>query len=88
MNYLINVSVFIYYTLGAVDTDSLYEQLFWNAIFYREKKIIQFFIAVPFTVDFFREKKNPALKLCLATTIETFRVIAKFGEIYQVFFFI
>lgn len=58
MNYLINVSVFIYYTLGAVDTDSLYEQLFWNAIFYMEKKIIQLFIAVPFIVDFFREKNS------------------------------
>lgn len=85
MNYLINVSVFIYYTLGAVDTDSLYEQLFWNAIFYMEKKIIQFFIAVPFIVDFL-EKKNPALKLPLATTIETFRVIMKFGEKLSSFF--
>lgn len=79
MNYLINVSVFIYYTLGAVDTDSLYEQLFWNAIFYIEKKDNSAFHCCPIYCWFFREK-IPALKLPLATTIETFRVIMKFGE--------
>lgn len=52
----------------------------------QKKKDNSVFHCCPIYCSFFREK-NPALKLCLATTIETFRVIAKFGEIYQVFFF-